>query len=289
MQCLLFDTCIWLTLATKPESRSLLEGILSNLNRSRLRILLSDVTCEEYNRHKKNIVEKYTNSLKTHLKNAKKIQDYLDISERQTFLFLLDKANNNIDLSVEHGINALGIIDSIFNHKNTIRLSSSDSILKSAAQIALKKQAPCHKDKNSVADTVIYLQFENWVKESESENGSFFHFVTENIKDFSSSKDNRDPHEDLNIFRRESVYYHIDPYKALEQLELENIPLDEFDLFQIHPMRDRYAFLPCISGEGHIFNDNQGRWSHSQFGGGLSWHLVCGKCGALLDTGEFFD
>ncbi|MFN6462136.1 MAG: hypothetical protein RMZ41_009850 [Nostoc sp. DedVER02] len=51
----------------------------------------------------------------------------------------------------------------------------------------------------------------------------------------------------------------------------------------------RYASSLCTSAEGHIFNDNEGRWFHSQFGGSFSWHLVCKKCGALLDTGEFFD
>ncbi|MCC5608799.1 PIN domain-containing protein [Nostoc sp. CHAB 5834] len=289
MQYILFDTCIWLNLAQKPESRPLLKSILSGLNQNKLKILLSNVTVEEYSRHKDTIVSKYTSSLKSNLNNAKKIQDYLDGSERSTFLLLLDKANENIKSDGKEGVNALSIIESTFDHKNTIKLSSSTEILANAAQIALEKKAPCHKGKNSVADTVIYLQFENWVKETESiENKDYFHFVTDNHTDF-SSKDNRDPHENLIIFAKNNVYYHIDPYKALEKIELEDIPPDEFDLFESRLRMIRYASSPCTSAEGHIFNDNEGRWFHSQFGGGLSWHLVCARCGALLDTGDFFD
>ncbi|BDI19399.1 hypothetical protein ANSO36C_52010 [Nostoc cf. commune SO-36] len=55
MQYILFDTCIWLNLAQKPESRPLLKSILSGLNQNKLKILLSNVTIEEYNRHKDNI------------------------------------------------------------------------------------------------------------------------------------------------------------------------------------------------------------------------------------------
>ncbi|MEH2046007.1 MAG: PIN domain-containing protein [Nostoc sp.] len=291
MQYILFDTCIWLDfLAPKPESRSLLKSILSGLNQNKLKILLSNVTVEEYSRHQDTIVGKYTDSLTSHLKNAKKIQDYLNLSERSTFLFLLEKANEKIKSDGKEAVKTLGIIESIFGHKNTIRLSSSIEILTNAAQIALDKKAPCHKNKNSVADTVIYLQFDSWVKETESiDNKDYFHFVTANHTDFSSSKDNRDPHENLIIFSKNNVYYHIDPYKALEKIELEDIPPDEFDIFESGLRMIRYASSPCISAEGHIFNDNEGRWFHSQFGGGLSWHLVCARCGALLDTGDFFD
>jgi hypothetical protein len=290
MKYLLFDTCIWLTLAAKPESRPLLKSLLSGLNQNKLKLLLSDVTVEEYTRHKNTIVGKETKSLITHLKSAKTIQDYLDNSEYSAFSVFLNKANDNIESSVKEGVNALGIIESIFAHVNTIKLSTSTEILANAAQIALKRQAPCHKDKNSVPDTVIYLQFEKLVQETEAIGSKVeFHFITENTKDFSSNKDNRNPHEDLIIFNKDNVYYHIDPYGALERIELKDIPLDEFDLFESRLRMKRYASSPCISAERHVFNDNEGRWSHSQYGGGLSWHLVCARCGALLDTRDFFD
>ncbi len=289
MQYILFDTCIWLNLAPKPESRPLLKSILSGLNQNKLKILLSSVTVEEYSRHKDINVTKHTKSLISNLNNAKKIQDYLDPLARSTFLLLLDKANENINSDGKEGVNALVIIEKIFAHRNTIKLSISTEILANAAQIALDKKAPCHRNKNSVADTVIYLQFESWVQETKSiENKDYFYFVTDNYTDF-SSKDEREPHQDLIIFARKNVFYHRHPYEALEKIGLEDIPPDEFDLFESRLRMIRYASSPCTSAEEHIFNDNEGRWFHSQFGGGLSWHLVCARCGALLDTGDFFD
>lgn len=290
MKYLLLDTCIWLKLAKKLQSRPLLKSILANLNQDKLKILLSDVTIEEYNRNKSDIISKYTQSLKNLLKNAKEIQDYLDDSEYFTFQCLLNKANDNIEKSAKEGINALSIVESIFGHRNTIQLLNSDKILIDAAQIALEKQAPCHREKNSVADTIIYLQFESFIKKAKLiEDNIFFCFVTENFQDFSSRKDNRIPHEDLSIFGEENVDYYIDFKKALEKLELEDIPPDEFDLFQSRLQMDRYDSLPCISKDGHLFNDNEGCWSLSPFAVGPSWHLICTRCGALKDTGDFFE
>ena len=290
MQYLLFDTCIWLNLATKPESRLLLKSILTGLKENKLKLLLSDVTIKEYEKNKNSIIGKYTDSLNNHLKNAKKIQDYLAPSEQKAFLLLLKKAEDKICLSAKQGTNALDVIEKIFRDSNTHKLICSDEIWKCAAQLALDKKAPFHRNKNSIADALIYLQFKDCVEKVKKIDSRIeFYFVTDNFKDFSSSLDHREPHEDFVIFHTDNVNYYIDPYKALERLDFNNIPPDEFDLFEIGLRMLRYASSPCISEEGHSFNEKEGRWFHSQFGGGLSWHLMCRKCGALQDTGDFFD
>jgi len=45
----------------------------------------------------------------------------------------------------------------------------------------------------------------------------------------------------------------------------------------------------CSDGEKHTFDTNHGFYKPSQYGGGLSWHYRCTKCGMLYDTGEYFD
>lgn len=286
---ILFDTCIWLTLATKAESRPLLKKILVGLNENKFKLLLSDITIDEYERNKSRNISQYTKSFKSLIKNAKILYEDLDTSERETFLLLLNKANKNHETSAKQSINVLGIIERIFNHSHTINLYCSNEILIRAAKIALAKKAPCHRDKNSVADTVIYIQFEEWVKkhimlDDEVE----FHFVTENFKDFSSSQDNRKPHEDLVIFNNDKVFYHINTETATERINFTNIIPDEFDLFESLLRLPRYSSSLCTSIDGHNFDKNQGRWSPSEFGG-LSWHLICTRCGALENTGDFYD
>ncbi len=45
-----------------------------------------------------------------------------------------------------------------------------------------------------------------------------------------------------------------------------------------------------ICQEGyHNFDEDNGFYRHSRYGGGLSWHYRCTKCGMLYDTGEYFD
>lgn len=56
--------------------------------------------------------------------------------------------------------------------------------------------------------------------------------------------------------------------------------------------RERKTIPPeflCADGEKHIFDTDHGFYKHSQYGGGLSWHYRCSKCGLLYDTGEYFD
>lgn len=45
----------------------------------------------------------------------------------------------------------------------------------------------------------------------------------------------------------------------------------------------------CIDGQPHDFDMQHGFYRPSMYGGGLSWHYRCSKCGRLYDTGEYFD
>jgi hypothetical protein len=45
----------------------------------------------------------------------------------------------------------------------------------------------------------------------------------------------------------------------------------------------------CSDGEKHTFDTEHGFYKNSQYGGGLSWHYRCTKCGILYDTGDYFD
>lgn len=73
------------------------------------------------------------------------------------------------------------------------------------------------------------------------------------------------------------------------------------DFFPDHFLCDEYkertekerknisAQFLCADGKKHIFNTDHGFYKLSQYGGGLSWHYQCSKCGLLYDTGEYFD
>ena len=39
----------------------------------------------------------------------------------------------------------------------------------------------------------------------------------------------------------------------------------------------------------HELDTENGFWKNSKYGGGLSWHYKCKKCGIEFDTGDYYD
>ena len=106
-------------------------------------------------------------------------------------------------------------------------------------------------------------------------------FVTTNVNDFSDAAgDKRQPHADLkSMFDGTRVQYYIDIKIALNDIEQTKLSEEEDKYINL-----RISQLICQ----HEFEENHGGWLRSQYGG-LTWQLICKKCGALFDTGEYFD
>lgn len=65
------------------------------------------------------------------------------------------------------------------------------------------------------------------------------------------------------------------------------------DYFIIEDLKQQINLQPIIITENaicqHEFDTENGYWRNSRYGGGLSWHYRCKKCGAEFDTGDFYD
>lgn len=76
---------------------------------------------------------------------------------------------------------------------------------------------------------------------------------------------------------------------------IENLIFIDFipDYFIIEDMSQQLTQEPFISRDIlkclHEFDTDNGYFRNSRYGGGLSWHYRCKKCGLEYDTGEFFD
>ena len=76
---------------------------------------------------------------------------------------------------------------------------------------------------------------------------------------------------------------------VIEDLSNTDISVDLIennDVEEVDPLKDwEERRINCT----HDYETEKGFWKSSGYGGGLSWHYRCKKCGVLYDTGEFYD
>jgi hypothetical protein len=99
-------------------------------------------------------------------------------------------------------------------------IEPSDSAKLRAAQRAIEKRAPFHRDKNAMADAVIIETYSECAL-SRTAAGTRFAFITHNKNDFSVTNGNqKHPHPDLaGIFSRIKSLYFINLPEALRRVE----------------------------------------------------------------------
>jgi PIN domain len=99
-------------------------------------------------------------------------------------------------------------------------LEPSDSVKLRAAQRAIEKKAPFHRDKNAMADAIVVETYAECAR-NKTTSGIRFAFVTHNKNDFGAVGGNQKlPHPDLaNIFSRVKSVYFINLAEALRRVE----------------------------------------------------------------------
>lgn len=104
--------------------------------------------------------------------------------------------------------------------KGSVIIEPSEKVLLRAAQRAIEKKAPFHRDKNAMADAII---METYVESVEGKkcSGVRFAFVTHNKSDFSSENgSHKMPHSDFaGFFSRIKSLYFVSLPEALRRVE----------------------------------------------------------------------
>lgn len=133
----------------------------------------------------------------------------------------LDDVNHRLPILSEATQGTVNRVLSLFD--SAVKISISDAAKIKAAERAIAKLAPFHKQKNSVADAVLVEAFQEFRTAHAGEYESF-RFVTHNINDF-SSKDHRKPHTDFaDIFDDKASFFFSSTSTAIEDL----LDLEEF-------------------------------------------------------------
>jgi hypothetical protein len=217
---MLIDTCVWLDLAKDQRQVPVLGVVEEMIRRGMVTLLVPRVVLDEFRRNRERIASESAKSLSTHFRLVKDAVGKIGGDKRRVRLVLshLDDVNHKIPIIGGSAVNTLDWIEKLLKASHIIE--PCDAVRLRAAQRAMERRAPFHRDKNAMADAIIIETYGECVKDK-SAPGVRFAFVTHNKSDFSIENGNQKvPHPDFaNFFSRIKSLYFINLPEALRRVE----------------------------------------------------------------------
>jgi hypothetical protein len=192
---ILVDTCVWLDMAKDYRHQPTLAALEQMIEGGKVTLVLPKQSVDEFARNKDRIVRESGKSLSSTFKRVKEAVSQFGKAEgREETLANLDDVDHSITILGEAVHESIQRIEKLFAAASLVE--TDDAVKLRAAQRAVDKRAPFHKDKNSIGDAIlieIYRDFASVGNEDEK-----YAFVTHNKHDFSNmTGDEREPHPDL--------------------------------------------------------------------------------------------
>lgn len=216
----LIDTCVWLDLAQDPKQSPLLLVVENMVNDNALSLIVPRVVHDEFHRNRDRVAKASARSLASHFQQVKEAvkKGTGDRRRQRALLTQLDNLNHKIPLIGGAAEGVLERIGKLF--QKAAILETSDAAKLRAADRALNRRAPCHREsKNSMADAIVIETYFEAARAGKS--GERFAFVTHNKSDFSfPNGDQRVPHPDLSAgFTKIKSLYCVNLAKLLRRIE----------------------------------------------------------------------
>ncbi|MFA5806591.1 MAG: PIN domain-containing protein [Melioribacteraceae bacterium] len=199
MHKILVDTCVWLDMAKDPEQQALLNVIEELVKRNELSLIVPRIVVEEFARNKERIIKESSQSLSSVFKRVKDFVDkFGDPKKKKAVLEQLNDVDYKIPSLGENAIVSVTRIEKLL--KGSTIIETTDTIKLKAAQRAIEKRAPFHRQKNSINDAIIIETYAACIQNKNSI-GIRFAFVTHNKNDFSLPNGNdKIPHPDFAMY-----------------------------------------------------------------------------------------
>lgn len=218
----LIDTSVWLDVAKDHRQHGNLH-VLEELVRNKLvSLIVPRTVVNEFTRNKERVIEENSRSAAATLRRATDfIAQFGDPKRKRTVLRILHDVDYQRP-AVEHGAKSVvGRIERLLGKFAAIE--ASDAVKLRAAQRAIERAAPFHRQRNGIDDAILIETYREVVNSGKA--GDRFAFVTHNTKDFSHpTDDNRKPHPDLaNCFSKVRSRYYITLGEALKSVRPKGI------------------------------------------------------------------
>ena len=224
----LIDTSVWLDMAGSYRAAPLVRALHEMCDNAQLEIIVPDIVREEFARNKDRVATQSTKALQSHLKSLRyALTGYADqdiAKQAQDFLQGLDFSNATQENSI------LDQVQELMDHGENINVETSIFHRARAANRCLYGEAPCHRDKGSIADAIIFEVYDEMRQEPVRDHIAFG-FATTNHTDFSDPRgDNRTPHPELAYAFGERSQYILDIGKFVEETDPDALELGDFEL-----------------------------------------------------------
>jgi hypothetical protein len=203
----LVDTCVWLDLAKDYTQQVILSVLEQLIREGEVELILPRTIVDEFERNKARIIESNAKSLSSTLKKAKEAIDKYGDQQKGLVISQLNAVDQKIPYLKEAVADSLMRIEKLFLRTQIIDIS--DSVKVRAAQRAIDKRAPFHRQRNGIDDAILIEIYADEVK-VHNPNRNRFAFVTHNVHDFSHpNADKKIPHPDIsdNFSRIKSLYF----------------------------------------------------------------------------------
>lgn len=218
---ILIDTCVWLDIAKDYRHLKTLDVLVDMIRDGDAELIVPQQTLDEFQRNKGRVVKETSQGISTVFKRVSEaIRQHGKEEGRDSLLKQLGDMDYLIGKQGEYANANIGRIEELLGGGTIIQ--TSDEIKIRAAQRAIDKRCPFHKNKNSMADAVLLEIYRDMIGDKSGDH--HFAFVTHNKHDFSNmNADERTPHPDIEeLFAQDGSTY------ALALGELLNIYAPEW-------------------------------------------------------------
>ncbi|KWS24575.1 hypothetical protein AL062_13045 [Pseudomonas syringae pv. syringae] len=221
MHLVMLDTCVWLDISTQKAELPMLTAIEHLVEDGVIKLLVPELVRTEFERNKDRVIESTRKRIASEIRVVKGIIVSFGGEGKDSALETIDDVNHRLPILSEATQGSVNRVIKLFDL--AFQTPISDAVKIKAAERAIAKKAPFHKQKNSVADAVLAEAFQEFRVEQAAKFESF-RFVTHNVTDF-SGKDHRQPHEEFSgIFDGKASLYFNTTKSAIEDL----LDLEEF-------------------------------------------------------------
>ena len=214
----LIDTCVWLDLAKDYKQQAVLSALEELVRQGDIALILPRTVIDEFSRNKARVIEDSSRSLSSTLKRVKEaVERFGDPRKKGMVLRQLNDVDHRLPTLGSAAAHSVERIEVLFARTPVIEIS--DAVKLRAAQRAIEKRAPFHRQRNGIEDAILIEVYANLV-EGGGQPRTRFGFVTHNTKDFSQidGSDKR-PHQDIaTCFSRIRSLYFITLGEALRRV-----------------------------------------------------------------------
>jgi hypothetical protein len=157
---LLIDTCVWLDMAKDYRHQPTLNALEQMIDAGEAIVMLPTQAVDEFARNKERIIKESGKSLSSTFKRVKDaVRRFGRPEGKEAALASMDDVDHRITILGEAVNESIQRIEAIFSRAQLIE--TTDDVKLRAAQRAVERKAPFHKDKNSIGDAILVEIYRN--------------------------------------------------------------------------------------------------------------------------------